>query len=94
MAIAAEPLSPSGPPSAADLAAISISAALETSVTASAVVASAAIAIAVANGDNHPRNRHDVDNCLHDDGHNNMIINNSLTLSCSLLDIRPVDRGD
>jgi hypothetical protein len=46
MTIAAEPLSPSGPP-------------LETRVTATAAVASAAIA--VANNNNHPRDGHDVD---------------------------------
>jgi hypothetical protein len=42
MAIAAEPLLPSGPPSVADWAAVSIAAASETSVTNATVVASAA----------------------------------------------------
>ncbi len=85
MAIAAEPLSPSGLPSAADWAAVSVAAASETSVIASAIVASAAvaIAIAVANDNDHPHDGHDVNNCLHDDGHDNVIVDNSLTLSCS-----------
>jgi hypothetical protein len=73
MAIAAEPSSPSGLPLAADWVAISIAAALETSVTTSAVVASAAVAVAVAINDNHPHNGHNVDNCLHDDGHPAML---------------------
>jgi hypothetical protein len=93
MAIAAEPSSPSGPPLATDWVAVSIAAALETSVTASALVASATVTIAVTNEDNHPCNRHDVDNCLHD-GHDNMIVDNGLTLSCSPSVVRPVDRGD
>ncbi len=66
MAIAAEPSSPSGPPSAADWAAISVAAALETSITAAAVVASAALAIAVTNVDDHPPDGYDIDNHLHD----------------------------
>jgi hypothetical protein len=94
MAIAAEPLSPSGPPSAADWAAISIAAALETSVTASAVVASTAVAVAVPNAADHPRDGHNVDNCLHDDGHDDMVVNNGLTLSCSPSDVHPVDCGN
>jgi hypothetical protein len=94
MVIAAEPLSPSGPPLAADWAAISIPAALETSVTASAVVASAAIAIAVTNDDNHPCDGHGVNDCLHDDGHDDLIIDNGLTSSCSPSVVCPVDRGD
>ena len=61
MAIAAEPSSPSGPPSAADRAAVGGAAASETSVTASAVVASAAIAIAIADDDDHPCDGHDAD---------------------------------
>ncbi len=93
MAITAEPLSPSGPPSAADWAAVSVAAALETSVTASAVIASAAVTIAVANNDGHPRDGHDVDDCLHD-GHDDVIVNDGLTLPCSPLVVRPVDRGD
>jgi hypothetical protein len=48
MAIAAEPLSPSGLPLAADWAAVSIAAALETRVNASTGIASTAVAIAVA----------------------------------------------
>jgi hypothetical protein len=79
MEIAAEPMSPSGSPSAADWVAISITAVSETSITTSAVVASAAIAIALANNDDHPRNEHDIDNCLHDDGHDDVIIDNGLT---------------
>ncbi len=93
MAIAAELSLPSGPPSATDWAAVSIAAALETSVTASAIVASAAVTIAVANDNDHPPNGHNVDNFLHD-GHNNVIVDNSLTLSCTPLVVRPVDRGD
>ncbi len=66
MAIAAEPSSPSSPPSAADRAAVGGAAASETSVTASAVVASApvAIAIAIADDDNNPRDGHDADDCI------------------------------
>ncbi len=94
MAIAAEPSSPSGPPLAADWAAISDAAALETSVTATAVIASAAVAVPVANNNNHPRDGHDVDDCLHDDGHVNVIVDDGLTLSCSPLVVCPVDRGD
>jgi hypothetical protein len=94
MAIAADPLLPSGPPSAADWAAISIAAALKTSVTASTVIASAAIAVAVANNNNHPHNGHDIDNCLHDDGHDDMIVDNGLTSSHSPPVVCPVDRGD
>jgi hypothetical protein len=94
MAIAAEPSSPSGPPSAADWAAISIAAASETSITASAVVASTTVAIAVANDDDHPCNGHDVNDCLHDDGNDNVIADDGLTLSCSPLIVCPVDRGN
>ena len=64
MAIAAEPSSPSGLPSAADRAAVGGAAASETSVTASAVVASAAIAIAIADDDDHPRDGHDADDSI------------------------------
>ncbi len=90
MAIAAEPSSPSGLPSATDWAAVSIAAASETSVTASVVVASAA----VADNDDHPRDGHDVNDFLHDDGHNDVIVNDGLTLSRSPLVVRPVDRGN
>jgi hypothetical protein len=94
MAIAAELSLPSGPLSAADWAAVSVAAASETSVTASAIVASATVlAVAVANNNNHPRNGHDVDSCLHD-GHNDVIVDNSLTLSCSTPVVCPVDRGN
>jgi hypothetical protein len=99
MAIAAELLSPSGPPSAADWVAISVPAALETSITASTVVASTAIAVAVAiavsiaKDDDHPCNGHDVDDCLHD-GNDNMIVDNGLTLSCSPSVVCPVDHGN
>jgi hypothetical protein len=81
MAIAAEPLSPSGLPSAADWAAISIAAALETIVTTSAVVASADVPVAVTNNDDHPCDGHDVDDCLHDDEHGDVIVNDGLTSS-------------
>jgi hypothetical protein len=94
MAIAAEPSLPSSLPSVADWAAVSVAAALETSITASTVVASAAIAVAVANDDNHPCDGHDVDDCLHDDGHDDVIVDDGLTLSCSPLVAHPVDRGD
>ena len=94
MAIAAEPSLPSGPPLAADWVAISVAEALETRVNASAVVASAAVAIAVANAANHPRNGHNVDNCLHDDGHNNVIVDDGLTSYCSPSVVRPVDHGN
>jgi hypothetical protein len=65
MAIAAKLLLPSGPPSAADWAAISVAAASETKVDAAAVIASAAVA--VTNDDDHPCNGHNIDNCLHDE---------------------------
>jgi hypothetical protein len=74
--------------------AISAAAALETSITASIIVASAAVAVAVTNDNDHPRNGHDVNDCLHDDGHNDMIVDTGLTLSCSPLVVRPVDRGN
>ncbi len=63
MAIAAEPSSPSGPPSAADRVGIGGAAASESSVTASAVVASAPapVAITIANDDDHPRDGHNAD---------------------------------
>jgi hypothetical protein len=76
MAITTEPSSPSGPPSAADWAVISIAAALETSVTTTAVVAFATVAVTLTNDDDHPRNGHNIDNCLHD-GYKDMIIDNS-----------------
>ncbi len=61
MAIAAEPSLPTGLPSVADRAAIGGAAALETGITASTVVASAATAIAIADDDDHPHDGHDVD---------------------------------
>jgi hypothetical protein len=94
MAIAAEPSSPSGPPLAADWAAVSIAAALETSITTSAIVASAAVAVAVANNEDHPQDGHDIDDCLHDDGHDDVIVDNGLTSSCSPSVVRPVDRSN
>jgi hypothetical protein len=94
MAIATEPSSPSGPPSAADWAAVSIPAVSEKSVTASAVVASTTVAVAVANNNDHPHDGHDIDNCLHDDGHDSVIVDNGLTLSCSPLVLCPVDHGN
>jgi hypothetical protein len=93
MVIATEPSSPSSPLLAADWVAISVAAALETSVTASAIVAAAAITVAVANKDNHPRDGHNINNCLHD-GHTKVIVDNGLTLSCSLSVVHPVDHGD
>ncbi len=93
MAIAAEPSLPSGPLSAVDWAAISVTAVLETSVTASAVVASSAIAFTIANDNDHTHNGHEVDDCLHD-GHDNVLVNYGLTLSCSLLVIRLIDHGN
>ncbi len=83
MAIAAEPSSPSGPPSAADWAAVSFAAASATSVTAATVIASAAVAVAVAKDNNHPR-----------DGHDDVIVDDGLTLSRSPLVVRPVEFGD
>jgi hypothetical protein len=64
MAIAAKPSSPSGPPSAADWAAVSVAAVSETRVDAAAVVASASVA--GTNDDDHPCDGHNVDNRLHD----------------------------
>ncbi len=89
MAIAAEPSSPSIPPSAADWAAISVAAASETSVTAFATVA-----ITVANKDDHPRDGRDINDCLHDDGHDDVIVDDGLTLSHSPLVVHPVDLGN
>ena len=51
MAIAAESSSPTGPPSAADWVAIGVAAASEMSVTAAAVVASAAVAVCHASAE-------------------------------------------
>ncbi len=93
MAIAVEPSLPSGPPLAADWAAVSIAAALKTSGTTSTVIASAAVAVTVVNDDNHPCDGHDVNDCLHD-GHDDVIVNNGLTSSCSTLVVRPVDCGN
>jgi hypothetical protein len=73
MVIATEPSLPSAPPSAADWVAISIAAALESSITAAAVVASAAVTIAITNNNDHPCNGHDVDNCRHD-GYEDVIV--------------------
>jgi hypothetical protein len=94
MVIAAELSSPSCPPSAADWAAVSIAAASETSVTASAIVAFATVAVVVTKEDDHPRDGQDVNNCLHDDEHDNVIVNDGLTLSRSPSVVRPVDRSD
>jgi hypothetical protein len=90
MVITAEPSLPSGPPSAADWVAISIAVALE---TASAVVASTAVAIPVTNNNDHPCNGHNVDDCLHD-VHDDVIIDDGLTLSRSPSVVHPVDRGN
>ncbi len=73
MAITAKPLPPSSPPLAADWAAISVAAALETRVDAATVVASAAIAVAVTNNNDHPCDGHDVNDCLHD-GYKDVIV--------------------
>jgi hypothetical protein len=94
IAIATEPLLPSSPQLATDWVAFSIAAALETSVTAFAVIAAAAVAVAVANNDDHPHNGHDINNYLHDDGHDDVIVDKGLTLSCSPLVVRPVEHGD
>jgi hypothetical protein len=94
MAIAAELSLPSSPPLATDWAAVSVAAALETSNTTSTIVASAAVALTVANNADHPRDGHDVDDCLHDDGHDDVIIDDGLTSSCSPSVVRPVDRSN
>jgi hypothetical protein len=75
MAITAKPSSPSGPPSAADWAAVSAAAVLETRVDAATIIASAAVALAVAVtiDDDHPCDGHDVDNRLHD-GYKDVIV--------------------
>jgi hypothetical protein len=84
---------------ATDWVAVSIPAALETSVTASTVVAftavpvAVAIAVSIANDDDHPCDGHDVDDCL-PDGHDNVIVDNGLTLSCSLSVVYPVESGN
>jgi hypothetical protein len=75
MEITAKPSLPSGPPSAADWVAISIATALETRVNAATIIASAAVAVAVTNNDDHLCNGHDVNNPLHD-GYEDVIINN------------------
>ncbi len=64
MAIAADSSLPTGLPLAADRAAVGGAAASETSVTASAVVASTTIAIAIADDDDHPHNGHDANDCI------------------------------
>ncbi len=71
MAIAAKPSSPSGPPSAAEWAAISIAAASETRVNAATVVASTTVAI--TNDDDYPCNGHDINDRLHD-GYEDVIV--------------------
>jgi hypothetical protein len=71
MVIAAKPLLPSGSPSAADWAAVSIAAASERRVGAATIVTSAAIA--VTNDDDHSCNGHDVNDHLHD-GHEDVIV--------------------
>jgi hypothetical protein len=90
MGIAAEPSSPSGAPLAADWAAVSVAAALETSVAAAALVASASVTVAITNNDDHPRNGHDVDDCLHD-GYEDVIVKNG---SPSLLFLSNDDKGN
>jgi hypothetical protein len=67
---------------------------LETSITASAVVASATVAVTVASDEDHPSDGHDVDNCLHDDGQDDVNVDKGLTSSCSPSVVRPVDSGD
>ena len=52
---------------------VSVAAALEMSVTAATVVASATVAIAVANNDDHLRDGHGVDYRLHD-GYDDVIV--------------------
>ncbi len=74
MAIVAKPSLPSGPPSAADWAAVSVAAESETRVDAAAIVASAAVA--VTNNDDHPCDGHDVDDRLHD-GYEDVIVDDS-----------------
>jgi hypothetical protein len=76
IAIAAKPSSPSSLPLAADWAAVSIVAASETRVNTTAVVVSAAVAVAVTNEDDHPCDGHDVDDRLHD-GYKDVIIDDS-----------------
>jgi hypothetical protein len=83
MMITAEPSSPFGPPLATDWAAVSVNAASATSVTAATVVAFAAVAVVVTKDNDHPCN-----------GHDDMIVNDGLTFSCSLLVVRPVEFGD
>ena len=73
------PLLPSGLSSVADWAAVSVSAASETSITATTVVASTAVIIAVTNNDDHLWDGHVIDDCLHDE-YNNMTIDNGSPL--------------
>jgi hypothetical protein len=90
MAIAAKPLSPSGSTSAADWAAVSVAAALETRVDAAAVIASAAVTITATNDDDHPCDGHDVDNRLHD-GYEDVIVDDGPP---SLLFLSNNDKGN
>ncbi len=73
MAIAAEPSSPSGSPLAADREAVSVDAVLEMSITVTAIVASAAVAVAITKDNYHPRNGHDINDRLHD-GYEDMVV--------------------
>ena len=88
MAITAKPLSPSGPPLAADWAAVSIAAASETRVDTAAVVASAAVSVTKEN--DHPCDGHNVDDCLHD-GYKDVIVDNGTPL---LLFLSNNDKGN
>jgi hypothetical protein len=94
MAIAAELTSPSGPPSAADWAAVSIAAALETSITAFAAVVSAAVAVTVANDDDHPRNGHDINDCIVAAIKNSILSNSSAQAKFTALVDCDVDWSD
>jgi hypothetical protein len=90
MAIATKPSSPSGLPLAADWVAVSVTAALETRVDAVTVIASATVAVAITNDDDHPCDGHDIDNRLHD-GYEDVIVDDSPPL---LLFLSKDDEGN
>jgi hypothetical protein len=72
MTIAAESLTLPGPLSATDPVAVTVTTALEMSITAIAITASIVVAVPSADNKNCTRDEHDVNDCLHG-GHDNVI---------------------
>jgi hypothetical protein len=75
MVIVAESLTYSGPQLAVEPVAVAVATAFKTSITAAATAASATITVAVAgmDGNSYLRNRHNLDNHLHD-GQDDVIV--------------------